>query len=183
LARDTPLHRLALHLVAFVHAEVARVAKSFLFMPVKQAWACDTSDTLAAVPTTLCTSPESASTPTSGSGSALLRHRPLRTGRASRPASGSSHSSAPSDGTGQSTIGRGSTTGKVRRPRRVKGICLTTYLHVPNNWNHRGSEQPNYSTGFGPRGKRPSTMSLYVEVFVLHPTRAFRGMPTHSPFP
>jgi NAD(P)-dependent dehydrogenase (short-subunit alcohol dehydrogenase family) len=33
--RNTPHHRLALHLV-FVHAEVVRVAKSFLFMPVKQ---------------------------------------------------------------------------------------------------------------------------------------------------
>ncbi len=35
----------------------------------------------------------------SGSGSALLRHRPLRTGRAGHPASGSSHSSAPWGGT------------------------------------------------------------------------------------
>jgi hypothetical protein len=141
------------------------------------------SCTFAAVTTALCASPVWLSTPMSGSGGTLLRHRPLRTGRASRPASGSSQSSASLGDTGQSFIGRGSTTGKVRRPRRVKGVCLTTYLHVSNNWNHRGPKQACYPAVFGPRSKCPGTMPLYVEVFVLHPTRAFRGMPTQSPFP
>jgi hypothetical protein len=53
LGRAVPLHRLALHFVVFVYANVARVAEYFLFMPVQQRMACETCDTFADVPTTL----------------------------------------------------------------------------------------------------------------------------------
>ena len=70
----------------------------------------------------------------SGNSSALLRRRPLRTGHESRPSSGSSLSSAPWSGTGQSiNVYRRSTSGKVRRPRRIKGIGCTAYFDVPND--------------------------------------------------
>ncbi|WP_255217847.1 hypothetical protein, partial [Paraburkholderia mimosarum] len=50
-------------------------------------------------------------------------------------------------GTAQSIVSRGSTAGKVRRPRRVKRIGLATYFHVTDNRNRRSPKQPGYPVG------------------------------------
>jgi len=71
----------------------------------------------------------------SGSGNALLRCRPLRTGHESHPSSGSSHSSAPLSGTERANrmMIRGSTVSEVRLPSRIKWIRGTAYFGVPND--------------------------------------------------
>jgi hypothetical protein len=123
----------------------------------------------------------------SGSSSTLLRYRPLRTGRADCPASGSSHSSAPWGGTGQpDRTFRGSTAGKVGRPCRVKRIGRSTNLDVARNRDRHCSEQPpagGAAVSRALRRKVPRPWSVCTEVSPLDPSCSFRGMPTRCPLP
>jgi len=61
---DMPPHRFALIFFALVHALVAEIANGARLLTMQQGVHCVTSLTLAAVPTTVCTSPVSASAPT-----------------------------------------------------------------------------------------------------------------------
>jgi hypothetical protein len=131
--------------------------------------------------------PMSLSALSSGNSSALLRRRPLRTGHESRPSSGSSRSTAPWSGTGQLiNVHRGSTSGKVRRPRRVKGISQATYFDMPNDWNRRRAKKPpslDNTSDFGLRSKYPVLVPHCVEVSLSYPACAFIGMPAQGPCP
>ena len=94
----------------------------------------------------------------SGSSGALLRRRPLRTGRASRLASGSSHSSAPDRGTEQFDGAiLGTTTDKVVIPDRIEWVGATADLDVPRNRDRRCLEtlQPVSTVSCTIRGKDP----------------------------
>ncbi|MGF6971615.1 hypothetical protein QFZ94_000042 [Paraburkholderia sp. JPY465] len=134
-------------------------------------------------------SPVSASTlcTWSGSSSALLRHRPLRTGRASHPASGSSHSSAPRCGTEQldGTL-RSSTASEVRGPHRIKWISQFPNLDVSRNRDRHCAEEPKpagAAISGTLRSKVPGPVPIDLEVPVPHPPCSFHGMSTLCPFP
>lgn len=74
----------------------------------------------------------------------MLRHRPLRTGRAGHPASGSSHSSAPWCGTEQ--LDRkfcSSPANEVRGPHRIKRIGRSPDLDMSRNRDRHCAEEPN----------------------------------------
>jgi hypothetical protein len=117
----------------------------------------------------------------------LPARAPLRTGRASRLASGSSHSSAPWGGTGQPDgMFRGSTAGKVGRPCRVKRIGRSTNLYVTRNRDRHCSEQPKAGGAAASRTLRrkvPRPWSVCPEVSPPDPPCSFRGMPTRCPLP
>jgi hypothetical protein len=121
------------------------------------------------------------------SSGALLHHRPLRTGRAGHPASGSSHSSAPWCGTEQlDGTFRGSTAGEVSCPRPIKWISQAPDLDVSRNRDCHCAEEPK-PAGTAPsrtlRSKVPGPVCICPEVPVLHPPCSFHGMTTHCPFP
>lgn len=123
----------------------------------------------------------------SGSSSALLRHRPLRTGRASHPASGSSHSSAPRCGTEQldGTL-RSSTASEVRGPHRIKSISQSPNLDVSRNRDRHCAEEPKpagAAISGTLRSKVPGPVPIDLEVPVPHPPCSFHGMSTLCPFP
>lgn len=61
--RHVPVHAERLGLFALGHALVPASANTSLSSPCSSAWACVTSATLAAVPTTVCTTPVWTSTP------------------------------------------------------------------------------------------------------------------------
>lgn len=123
----------------------------------------------------------------SGSGGALLRRRPLRTGRADHPASGSSHSSAPWCGTGQPDGAfRNSTGGEVSGPLRIKRIGQPPDLDVSHNRDrHCAEESAPAGTGICRtlRNKVPGPVSVDPEVPVSHPPCSFRGMTSTCPLP
>ena len=123
----------------------------------------------------------------SGKDEALPLRPPLRTGHESHPSSGSSHSSAPRGGTEQLLgIYRNSSSGEVRRPRRVERGCHASYLDVSLNRDGHGTEEPKALMSTIARllrGKYPTPVSLYVKVFLSNPTGTFHGVSTHSPLP
>jgi len=123
----------------------------------------------------------------SGSSSALLHRRPLRTGRASHPASGSSHSSAPWCGTEQfDGTFCCSTTSKVRGPRRIKWIGQSSDLDMSRNRDRHCAEEPKpagVSISWTLRSKVPRPVSVDPEVSRPYPPSSFHGMPTFCPLP
>src|SRR5262249_15740320 len=126
--------------------------------------------------------------PLSGKNAPLPARSPLRTGRASHPASGSSHSSAPWGGTGQTDgMFRGSTTGKVRRPCRIKRIGGSANLDVARDRDRHCAEEPEADdAAVSPnflRRKVPRPLSVCPEVSPPDPSCSFGGVPAQCPPP
>lgn len=120
----------------------------------------------------------------SGSSSALLCCRPLRTGHASRPASGSSHSSALRCCSTELLHGtlRGSTMDKIRFPLSNKRIGLCPDFDVPlDRDRHRAEELNRVATQSLRHRKYPRTASVCVEVSLTNPACSFRRVPTPRP--
>ena len=117
----------------------------------------------------------------SGSSGASLPRRPLRTGRADRPASGSSHYSAPRFGTGP-LCGRfrGSTMGEVFPPFWIERIRHAPDFDVSLDRDRCCPKEPIFGVS---RAKIPVPVSVGLEVPILHPLRSFLGMPSVCPFP
>lgn len=123
----------------------------------------------------------------SGSSDALLRRRPLRTGRAGHPASGSSHYFSAIEVTGQlDGTFRGSTAGKVDVPSRIKWISQPPDLDMALDHDRRCSEELNTAGAVlvrPPRCKVPGPISIAQEVTFLNPLCSFRRVPTSRPLP
>lgn len=123
----------------------------------------------------------------SGSSGALLRRRPLRTGRASHPASGSSHSSAPQAGTEQfDGTFRGSTAVQVFSPCRVERVGGCRDFDVARDCHrHRTTELDtnSFAVGRAPCCEVPVPIPDRPEVPLLDPPCTFGGMPALCPPP
>jgi hypothetical protein len=122
----------------------------------------------------------------SGSSSALLRRRPLRTGRESRPSSGSSHSSAPRRCDTELSYRAiyGSTVSEVRYPLRVERIGQRADFYVSRDQDRHCAEEPksvSLATNRAIRCKYRRPVSISLEVFISNPPCPFRRMSTHSP--
>lgn len=121
-----------------------------------------------------------------GSSGALLR-RPLRTGRASHPASGSSHSSAPWGGTEQfdGTL-RSATTSQVLGPPRVEGMRSPGHLDMAGDRHGRRAEDlqsDGCAVSCALRCESPRPCHSLPEVPSDDPPRSFGGVPAHGPPP
>ncbi len=112
---------------------------------------------------------------------------PLRTGRASHPASGSSHSSAPELGTEQfDRAFRGSTAGQVFGPCRIERIGRSRDFDVASDCRRHRTKQPkadSLAVGRTFRGEVTISVSDRPEVSLLDPPCTFGGMPALCPPP